>query len=323
MTLIAFPGYLVIMFYAFKKQGVSYKRSILLISLFAFGVFATLTPWLLRQKSVYGVLSLSPNSANLIYAATSPKYKEWNGAEVFEAVEKGLITLKDQYDYFQKGAFNNIIQYPSFYLKNCLKSAYKFMVCYRCPLSPIPQKGEFLLCLIGAILLLFTVKNSGVLILINSAAFLVIGSAMIANAGTPLRLFTMVSWVFDFWSMFMLYFLSVSLAYSKITLKTGGVDLKSWLRIMAPAPKGGSHAAVNLRLYLRYVGLLTMVFLIVSSVRIVYLSVYRPQAEEKVPSIDSQEKMKILAEINKMRPGTFRRVEANPEYLLNSRNVRI
>jgi hypothetical protein len=320
MTLVAFPGYLVLMFYVFKKQGISYRRSILLISLFAFGVFATLTPWLLRQKSVYGVLSLSPNSANLIYAATSPKYKEWNGGEVFEAAEKGLTTLKEQYDYFQKGALNNIIQYPSFYLKNCLKSAYKFMACYRCPLSPIPQKGEFLLCLIGAILLLFTVKNSGAWILINNAVFLVIGSAMIANAGTPLRLFTMVSWIFDFFYVYAL-FSFVSLAYSKIVLKKGGVNLKKLATVNGPASKEGLHDAVNFRLYLRYVGLLTLMFFMISSVRIVYLSLYRPQAEEKVRSLDSQEKMKILTEINAKHPGAFQGLEANPEDLfINPRN---
>jgi hypothetical protein len=53
----------------------------------------------------------------------------------------------------------------------------------------------------------------------------------------------------------------------------------------------------------------------ISSVRIVYLSLHRPQAEEKVRSLDSQEKMKILTEINTIRPGTFQSLETNPEDL--------
>ena len=273
MTLVAFPGYLIIMFYTFKKQDISSKKNILLISIFILGVFATLMPWLMRQKSVYGVygvLSLSPNSANPIYAATSPKYKQWNGAEVFEAAEKGLTTLKEQYDYFQKGAFDNIIKYPFFYLKNCLKSAYEFMACYKCSLSPIPQKIEFLLCFAGAILL-FTSKNSNAFILINSATFVVIGSAMVANAGTPLRLFTMVSWLFDFFYIYALFFL-VSFAYSKIVFKRDKLSLRKLAADNGNTPGGGLHDEVKLRTYLKYMSLFDPMFFIVSSMKIVYLN---------------------------------------------------
>jgi 4-amino-4-deoxy-L-arabinose transferase-like glycosyltransferase len=314
MTLVAFPGYLFVMFYVFKRQAISYKRSIFLISLFAFGVFATLAPWLLRQRSVYGVLSISPNSANLIYAATSPKYKEWNGGEVLEAAEKGLTTLKEQYDYFQREAFHNILRYPFFYFKNCIKSAYKFMACYRCHLSPIPRRVEFLLCLAGAVLLLFIVRNSAALILTNSAVFLVIGSAMIANAGTPLRLFTMVSWIFDFFYVLALSFFAY-FAYSKIVLKRDELNLKMLAAGNGHTLGQGLHDIANLRPYLKFIGLLVVAFFIISSARIVYLNLYGCQAEEQVRPIDSREKMTILAEINKLRPGTFQSLEANPEDL--------
>jgi len=194
------------------------------------------------------------------------------------------------------------------------------MACYQCPLSPIPRRAEFLVCLAGAVLLLFFVRDTTGLILINSAAFLVIGSAMIANAGTPSRLFTMVSWIFDFCYVYALS-LFVSFVYSKIVLKREELSLKMLAADLGHPSETGWHIAVGLRSCLKYVGLLAGVFFVISSARIVYLSFDKPQAEEKVRSMNSQEKVKILAEINALRPGTFQGLEGNPEDLfINPRN---
>jgi hypothetical protein len=304
MTLVALPGYLIIMFYILKKQNISYKKISYLLSIFIFGVLMTLAPWMIRQKMVYGIFTISPNSANLIYAATSPKYQQWNSQEVQEAVEKGLITVREQYDYFMKGTLNNIIHYPFFYLINCLKSAYKFMACYKFPLSPIPQKVEFLLCLAGIVLFFITLKNSYALILINSLIFLVIGSAMVANAGTPYRLFTMVSWIFDFFYILTLAYV-VCFVYFKIILKRDESYSKRLVSNDNQIGKRLFHDEEKLKKYLKYIGLLFLFFFIISSTKIAYLSFVNSPSGEVVPSLSIQEKMKILTQINTIRPGSF------------------
>ena len=303
MTLIAFPGYVIIIFYILKKQNISYRKNILLLSLFSFGVLITLTPWLIRQKAVYGVLSIAPNSANAIYAATSPKYQQWNGTEGQEAVEKGFITLKEQYNFFLRGAMNNIFQYPLFYLKNCLKFTYKFISCYKCQLSPIPQKYEFILCFVG-IILLFILKSSYALILINSLVFVVIGSGMVANAGIPYRLFTMVSWIFDFFYIFTLAYMAC-FVYFKFILKKDESYLKRLISNEGHIINRSFYDKGRLKKYLKYFSLLFLFFLIISSVRIIYSNFFKTQSIEKVPSLNLQEKIKILAEINRISPWNF------------------
>jgi len=311
MTLIAFPGYVIIIFYILKKQNISYRKNILLLSLFSFGVLITLTPWLLRQKAVYGVLSIAPNSANLIYAATSPKYQQWNGAEVQEAVEKGLITLKDQYNFFLKGAMNNISQYPLFYLKNCLKFTYKFISCYKCQLSPIPQKYEFILCFVG-IILSFILRSSYALILINSLVFVVIGSGMVANAGSPYRLFTMVSWIFDFFYIFTLAY-TACFVYSKFILRKHKPYLKRLISKEEPIIDRSFYDKGRLKTFLKYFSLLFLFFFIISSMKTIYLNFSKTPSAEDIPSLNLQNKMKILAEINRIRPGSFDHIGLNED----------
>ena len=319
MTLIALPGYVIIIFYILKKQNISYRKNILLLSLFSLSVLITLTPWLIRQKAIYGVLSISPNSANLIYAATSPKYQQWNGQEVQEAVEKGLIDLKEQYNYFMKGAVNNIIQYPLFYFKNCLKSAYKFVACYKCQLSPIPQKYEFFLCFVGVMLTFIIYKWSYALILTNSLIFLVVGSAMVANAGTADRLFSMVSWIFDFFYIFTLAYM-VCFVYSKIILKKDESYLKRLISNEEHIINRSSHNKGKLKTYLKYFSLLFLFFFIISSVKIIYSNLFKTQSVENVPSLNLQEKMKIVAEINRIRPGTFDHIGLNEDIFAEPKN---
>jgi len=319
MTLIALPGYLIIMFYILKKQNISHKKNILLLSILIFGVLITLAPWMIRQKMVYGIFTISPNSANLIYAATSPKYQQWNSQEVQEAVEKGFIDLKEQYDYFMKGAVNNIIQYPLFYFKNCLKSAYKFVACYKCQLSPIPQKYEFFLCFVGVMLTFIIYKWSYALILTNSLIFLVVGSAMVANAGTADRLFSMVSWIFDFFYIFALVYI-VFFVYYKIFSKRGESYLQKLVSNEHNIKNRSFHDEGKLKKHLKYIGLLLLIFFIISSVKIIYSNLFKTQSVENVPSLNLQEKMKIVAEINRIRPGTFDHIGLNEDIFAEPKN---
>jgi len=318
MTLIAFPGCVIIIFYILKKQNISYRKNILLLSLFSFGVLITLAPWLIRQKAVYGVFSIAPNSADALYAATSPKYQQWTGAVALEVLEKRLFTPKEQHDFFLRGAMKNISQYPLFYLKNCLKSTYEFMSFYKCQLSPIPQKYELILCFVG-IILLFILKNNYALILINSLVFVAIGSGMVANSGAPHRLFTMVSWIFDFFYIFTLAYM-VCFVYSKFILRKHEPYLKRLISKEDPIIDRSFYDKGRLKKYSKYFSLLLLFFFIISSIRIIYSNFSKTQSIEKVPSLNFQEKMKILAEINSIRPATFDHIGLNKDTFADPEN---
>jgi len=314
MTLIALPGYLIIIFYVLKKQNISFKKILLSVFVFCISVFITLAPWVIRQKMVYGVFTISPNSANLIYAATSPKYQQWNGKEVQEAEGKGFYTLEEQYNYFTKEAIKNILRYPFFYLYNILKSAYKFVSCYKFPISPIPKQFEFIICFLGMIVSV-PLKSNYIFILINSLVFVVMGSAMVANAGTPDRLFSMVSWIFDFFYLLAFAYLAL-FAYFKIVLKKDGFYLKKLTTKENTFVDRPLHRQESLKKWLMYIGLGFLFFSIISSTKIIYLSYFKPPLMEKVPLIDRSEKKKILEEINRIRPGTFNSIELKNEYLI-------
>ena len=314
MTLVILPGYFAIIFYILKRQHISLKKIILLLAIFIFGILITLAPWMIRQKMVYGVFDISPGSANLLYAATSPRYQRWNGAEVQEAVEKGFVSHKEQYDYFIKGAVNNIIQYPFFCLENCLTSAHEFVACYRFPLSPIPPQYEFILCFVG-IILSFNLKRGYALILINNFVFLVIGSAMVANAGTPYRLFTMVSWIFDFFYIFTLAYI-FCFVYFKIILKEDEPYLRRLVYDGDQISNMSFHDQGRLGRYLKWVGLSLLFFLIISSIKIIYLSFSERPLKETISTLGLRERMEILAEIDRARPGIF-----NPIELRNGRFI--
>jgi len=87
--------------------------------LMLFGFFCVMLPWLIRQERLYGIVSLSDNIGEAIYAATSPLYKQWTPAVRKDADAAGIPnTVGDRYRYFIDRAVENVKTNPSFYLRN-------------------------------------------------------------------------------------------------------------------------------------------------------------------------------------------------------------
>src|SRR5438552_2885071 len=87
--------------------------------LLLFGFFSVMLPWLIRQERLYGIVSLSDNIGEAIYAATSPLYKRWTPAVRKDADAAGIPnTIRDRYRYFIDRSVENVKTNPRFYLRN-------------------------------------------------------------------------------------------------------------------------------------------------------------------------------------------------------------
>jgi tetratricopeptide (TPR) repeat protein len=127
LSILAFPGYIAGIVYILKKKRICFKKIVGYAAVFCFGTALCLSPWLIRQKAVHGLVTISGNSADSFYAATSPKFKEWSGEVDRETSEKGLKGIKEKYDWHMKMAVDNIKKYPLLYIRNCSLAFFQYL----------------------------------------------------------------------------------------------------------------------------------------------------------------------------------------------------
>ena len=95
--------------------------------LLLFGFFSVMLPWLIRQERLYGIVSLSDNIGEAIYAATSPLYKRWTPAVRKDADAAGIPnTIRDRYRYFIDRSVENVKTNPRFYLRNVWAALWEY-----------------------------------------------------------------------------------------------------------------------------------------------------------------------------------------------------
>jgi hypothetical protein len=98
-----------------------FRRPLMRTAVFAAGLALVLGPWLVRQRLVCGVATLSANSAEAIYAATSPRYRYWTGAVSTEPGPE-VQTIRQRYDWYMSRARENLRTDPWFYAHNVSSS---------------------------------------------------------------------------------------------------------------------------------------------------------------------------------------------------------
>ena len=87
--------------------------------LILFGFSCVMLPWIIRQERLYGIASISDNIGEAIYAATSPRYKQWTPVVRDDADAAGIpSTIGDRYRYFIDRGMKNMKTNPGFYLQN-------------------------------------------------------------------------------------------------------------------------------------------------------------------------------------------------------------
>lgn len=103
-------------------------RPLLLAAALCLGVGLAISPWLIRQRAVHGVWTLSTNMGEAWYGATNPKYKTWTPAVRDDADRDGVApTIGARYRYFMDKSFENIRRYPALYASEVAKAFWQFL----------------------------------------------------------------------------------------------------------------------------------------------------------------------------------------------------
>jgi hypothetical protein len=95
------------------------------------GVVLTLSPWLVRQRLVHGVWSVSTNLGEALYGATLPKYERWTPLVRGDADRAGIEpTAGARYRYFISESLKNIERDPAFYAGQVARSYWEYLNCF-------------------------------------------------------------------------------------------------------------------------------------------------------------------------------------------------
>jgi hypothetical protein len=107
------------------------KQAMLPAIAFCAGIVLTLSPWLIRQRLVHGVWSVSTNLGEALYGATSPKYKTWTSLTRADADRAGVEpTAGARYKYFIVESLKNIRRDPAFYAGQIARSYWQYLNCF-------------------------------------------------------------------------------------------------------------------------------------------------------------------------------------------------
>ena len=118
LSVFTLPFYIVLILLVGWRERTA-KAAGIRAFLLLFGFFSIMLPWLVRQERLYGIVSLSDNIGEAIYAATSPLYKRWTPAVRKDADAAGIPnTIRDRYRYFIDRSVENVKTNPRFYLRN-------------------------------------------------------------------------------------------------------------------------------------------------------------------------------------------------------------
>jgi 4-amino-4-deoxy-L-arabinose transferase-like glycosyltransferase len=118
LTVFTLPFYIALILLVGWRERAP-KAAAIRVFLMLFGFFCVMLPWLIRQERLYGIVSLSDNIGEAIYAATSPHYKQWTPVVRKDADAAGIPnTVGDRYRYFIDRAVENVKTNPRFYLRN-------------------------------------------------------------------------------------------------------------------------------------------------------------------------------------------------------------
>jgi hypothetical protein len=126
LTVFTLPFYIALILLVGLRER-ALKAAGIRVFLMLLGFFCVTLPWLIRQQRVYGIVSLSDNIGEAIYAATSPHYKEWTAAVRKDAEAAGIPnTVGDRYRFFIDRAVENVKTNPRFYLRNVGEALWEY-----------------------------------------------------------------------------------------------------------------------------------------------------------------------------------------------------
>lgn len=89
----------------------------------ALGGLLLMGPWIARQKLEHDLLTLSDNTAEMLFAASDPRYGTWTTAAGREATLAGHTTYAARNTYYNRRLKENLAQHPGHYAKVIVHTA--------------------------------------------------------------------------------------------------------------------------------------------------------------------------------------------------------
>ena len=119
LTLFALPLFVALV----ALNARHWRTAAIHVAAFVLGTMICLGPWVVRERIVHGIWGISCNSAEALFAASSPEFGTWTTA-VKAVPEKAGIPrkVKERYDFFQSRFRENLRNYPGFYAENVVRS---------------------------------------------------------------------------------------------------------------------------------------------------------------------------------------------------------
>lgn len=105
-----------------RPEGFCWRRELALPAALVLGVALALGPWMARQRMVHGIWTLSENTAEVMFAASSPKFGVWVSA-VSSLPPPG--TIAERVRFYNEEVRKNLAEHPGFYAANALSHARK------------------------------------------------------------------------------------------------------------------------------------------------------------------------------------------------------
>lgn len=118
MSLFAVPFLVALVF--FSSTALRMAQRVLLTGVFLVGIAVVIAPWTVHQKMTHGTLSISSNVAEALFAATDPRYGQWNMRLATDAASAGFKggSAAEWNAYYFREAMKNIRHHPEFFLRN-------------------------------------------------------------------------------------------------------------------------------------------------------------------------------------------------------------
>lgn len=162
LTLFCAPAYAAALL-VFEWAKVNGPRwALVVVSVFVLGIGATMAPWLIRQKVVHNIWSVSTNMGEALYAATSPEYKTWSRLVRLDADRAGVKpTVGGLYAFYMQKSVEHIRTNPAFYLRQTSAAFWDYLNCfdltYRTQSKEFASRNRFTRNAEAQLLFIFTV----------------------------------------------------------------------------------------------------------------------------------------------------------------------
>ncbi|MBL4844466.1 MAG: glycosyltransferase family 39 protein [Planctomycetes bacterium] len=127
LTLLCAPAIPLLVLLVLSRRGLG-KRGALSGAVRA-GVFVALGagicigPWIVRQKVRHDILTISDNTAEMLFAASDPRYGLWTSEVSLEATRAGQHTWAERSAYYGRRFKENLRDHPGHYAEVIVRSA--------------------------------------------------------------------------------------------------------------------------------------------------------------------------------------------------------